>query len=289
MPEGDTLARLAASLQPLVGARLTACDLRWPSLATADLTGMTLAEVRSAGKFLLMRFAAAPPADDHRGLILLTHLRMEGRWTAHPGLSGAERLRGHRVRAVLEFDDDARTRLIGTSLGEMRLLPEAALPQAIGHLGPDPLDGRVPFDEAEACRRLLTRAGDGTDAFIGTALLDQRRIAGVGNVIRAEVLFLAKISPWDSLEDVAAVPGAAERIVALSRDVLRINAGRRRRTTPVGWASPLWVYGREGKPCLVCGTAILRAQMRGAVERVLYWCPSCQTENVTAPPVTASR
>ncbi|GAA1349570.1 Fpg/Nei family DNA glycosylase [Falsarthrobacter nasiphocae] len=271
MPEGDTLARLAASLQGLTGAEVLRTDFRWPSLATVVLDGARLTSVRSAGKYLLMEFAAAG-----RSVTLVSHLRMEGRWRAFRVSEGNPGLRGHRVRAVLTLRlGEAEYRLVGASLGELRLVDTRDVPRVIAHLGPDPLDEAVPFDEAEAARRLVETRGDASDTSIGAALLDQRRIAGVGNVIRSEVLFLAEVEPRRALN--AVDPALALHLARMSRDVLRINADRSRRTTPADWAEATWVYGREGAPCFRCGTPVRREDLPGlAAARRVFWCPRCQ-------------
>jgi endonuclease-8 len=277
MPEGDSLAGLAQRIEPLVGSVVTRSDIRWPSLATADLSGRTLTDIRSAGKHLLMEFER---------WVLVTHLRMEGRWEiVEASEQGHPHGASHQVRAIITLTAPSgqTVHLIGTSLGDMHLVQKSQLHTVIGHLGPDLVNGPAAFDEQLAAANLVAEAGDSSDSSIGAALLDQRRLAGVGNVIRSEVLFLARVSPFATRAEVAEEPGLAERIVGLSRDLLRINVGRRRRTTPLGWPDDLWVYGREDRPCLVCGTPIRRAELSSLgsvqqqVERAVYWCPSCQT------------
>lgn len=282
MPEGDTLFRLAAALRPLEGATVAASDLRWPSLAAARLEGARLEAVRAEGKHLLLTLASGS-----RSAVLLSHLRMEGRWEVLDDDAGAARaLRSHRVRAVLTLEQEGRRRLlVGTSLGELRLLPAVEAPRALAHLGEDPLSTTRPFDPARAAELLTARLGGASDGSLGAALLDQRRIAGLGNVLRAEVLFLARLSPWTPLGALRDRPGAAAAVVGLSRDALIANRARRRKTTPESWAERFWVYGRDGRPCLYCGTAVRRAELAGTGgERTVFWCPRCQPEPLPDPP-----
>lgn len=174
MPEGDTVWLAARRMQEaLAGRALTRSDFRVPALATADLAGRTVLEVVPRGKHLLTRLTG--------GLTLHTHFRMDGSWHLYrPG----DRWTGGRdwqVRVVLE---NPEWQAVGYRLPVLELLPTAEEDRAVGHLGPDVLDDA--FDAAEALRRLLAEP----DREIGMALLDQRLLAGLGNLYRCEVLFL---------------------------------------------------------------------------------------------------
>ncbi|MFF4607428.1 Fpg/Nei family DNA glycosylase [Streptomyces sp. NPDC001339] len=273
MPEGDTVWRLAQRLHDaLAGRPLTRCDLRVPRLATVDLTGREVSEVVPRGKHLLTRFEG--------GLTLHSHLRMDGTWRVY---AAGERWRGgpaHQIRAVLGTVE--RT-AVGYRLPVLDLLRTADESQVTGHLGPDLLG--PDWDPGEALRRLLAAP----ERPLGEALLDQRNLAGIGNVYKSELCFLLRTSPWLPIGE---LPGP-ERVPALAKKLLEANKQRTARTTTLwGHRSPpfdgragarsdrrLWVYGRAGLPCLRCGTTVrTTGQESTADERVTYWCPACQPD-----------
>ncbi len=257
MPEGDVVWWYARRLHAaLAGNVLTRCDFRVPRFATADLTGRTVTEVVSRGKHLLMRVEG--------GLIVHTHLRMDGSWRIRPAAGQVPA--SHRVRLVLGNDAWVA---IGYQLGVVELLPAAREQSVTGHLGPDLLGGD--WDPGEAVRRLAALPGRD----IGEALLDQRNLAGVGNFFLAEMLFLRGVSPWRSVgqvEDLDALVELGRRLLDANKTWIgQVTTGDRapgRRT---------WVYGRAGQPCRRCGTRIRRAK-QGVTgeERVRFWCPACQ-------------
>ncbi|MZE77834.1 Fpg/Nei family DNA glycosylase [Streptomyces xinghaiensis] len=259
MPEGDTVWRTARRLhEALAGDRLVRCDLRVPKLATADLSGRRVLEVVPRGKHLLSRFEG--------GLTLHSHLRMDGAWRV---FAAGERPRGgpeHEIRAIL--GTAART-AVGYRLPVLDLLRTGDEDTVVGHLGPDPLGPG--WDPEEARRRLLADPARP----LGEALLDQRNLAGLGNVYKSELCFMLRLSPW---LPVGEVPSPA-RLIALAAKLLDLNKARASRVTT---ADPrrdrqLWVYGREGKPCLRCGTPVRTAgQGESGRERDTYWCPRCQ-------------
>ncbi|MQY15395.1 Endonuclease 8 1 [Streptomyces sp. RB5] len=256
MPEGDTVYRAARTLhEALAGQVLTRCDLRVPRLATADLTGRVVREVVPRGKHLLTRVEG--------GLTLHSHLRMDGAWHIY---ADGERWRGgpgHQIRAIL---GTAGPTAVGYRLPVLELLRTAEEDKAVGHLGPDLLG--PDWDPAEAERRLLARP----DRPLGEALLDQRTLAGIGNVYKSELCFLAQTHPY---APVSAVPDPA-RLVGLAKKLLEANKDRPARITTPG-ARPdrrLWVYGRTGKPCLRCRTPVREGEP--GQDRVTYWCPTCQ-------------
>ncbi|MFE3885938.1 Fpg/Nei family DNA glycosylase [Streptomyces lydicus] len=284
MPEGDTVWRLAQRLgDALAGHPLTRCDLRVPRLATVDLTGREVLEVRSRGKHLLTRFEG--------GLTLHSHLRMDGAWRIY---APAERWRGgpaHQIRAVL---GTAEHTAVGYRLPVLDLLRTADESRVVGHLGPDLLG--PDWDPEQALGRLLAAP----DRPLGEALLDQRNLAGIGNVYTCELCFLLRASPW---LPIGRLP-RPERLPALAKKLLEANKHRpARTTTPWGHRPPpfgnsggarpdrrLWVYGRADRPCLRCGTGIRSAgqdpadQAPAAEERVTYWCPACQPDRQAARP-----
>ncbi|HEX4252683.1 MAG TPA: DNA-formamidopyrimidine glycosylase family protein [Pseudonocardia sp.] len=261
MPEGDTVYLTARRLNAaLTGHRLRRGELRHPRWVTHDLSGRTVLAVRSVGKHLFTRFDA--------GLSLHSHLRMDGSWHLY---RAADRWRGaaHDVRAVLATEERVA---VGFRLHDLELLATADEGRLVGHLGPDLLapDWSDAL-HAEAVRRLTADPA----AEVGLALLDQRVMAGVGNLYRAEVCFLLRVSPWSPVSSLAD-PG---RVVALAHTLLLRNADRPEQSTTgeLGRGRQHWVYGRGGQPCRRCGTRIRTGEQGdGLYARVAYYCPRCQ-------------
>ena len=261
MPEGDTVLRAARLLdRALSGRVLTRTDLRVPQHATADLSGSTVTETIARGKHLLTR--------TDTGFTLHTHLKMEGAWQVYrPG----ERWRrpASQVRVLLEAGE---VTAVGFSLGVVELIETTHEDQVVGHLGPDLLG--PDWDEAEALRRL--RADP--DRELTAALLDQRNLAGIGNMYAAELCFTSGIHPSRPVRDVSDL----SRLVKRARLMLQQNAERAIQST-TGNLRPrerMWVYRRDKAPCRRCGTPIVVA-MRGEPgrERATYWCPTCQPQS----------
>ena len=244
MPEGDSLARAARRLQVLVGEHVEV-ETPHPRAAVKRLAerldGRRLLGVEAAGKNLFLRF--------EDGVVLRSHLRMSGRWQVRPRgsklvgrpwlvLRGAEREAVLWKGPVLELDD-----------------------RAIRRLGPDILGQPPDLDTMAAnLRRDQRRA-------VGDALLDQRLVAGIGNVWRAEALWQARVSPWRPLADVSdeelrAVLESAHELMTAS-----VETGGERR----------FVYNRAGRGCRRCGTPI-EARGQGDDNRTAYWCPACQPD-----------
>ena len=259
VPEGDTVWLAGRRLHgALAGRTLTRSDFRVPQLATADLSGRTVTEVVSRGKHLLTR------VDDD--LTLHTHFRMDGSWHLYrPG----ERWKGGpatQVRVVLE---NVEWQAVGYRLPVVELLPRAQEQTVVGHLGPDLLG--ADWDLDEAVRRLASRP----ERAVGDALLDQRNLAGIGNLYKMEVLFLQGVNPWTPVGAVPDLPRLVERarlLLERNRDhPWQVTTGDGRR------GQEHWVYGRSGRPCRRCGTEIRKAdQGDPAYERDTYWCPRCQ-------------
>ncbi|MEE3848818.1 DNA-formamidopyrimidine glycosylase family protein [Gordonia sp. LSe1-13] len=265
MPEGDTVFAAAARLRAaLEGQRLVRTQFRVPSLATVDLSKRTVRSVRSVGKHLLIDVAGPDDDRPESGAVSIhSHLKMEGSWHVHP--SGTRwRRPGFQARVVLRT---ATHEAVGFELGVLELTetPDGDL----AYLGPDLLSDD--WDPAEAVRRIESMPEES----IGVALLDQRLIAGIGNVYRSELCFLRKVLPTRAVREVD-IPSMVE----LSRRVLWANRLRSARTT-TGHTAPnarLWVYGRRGRLCRRCGSPIERGQLGSIGEdRVIYFCPGCQT------------
>jgi endonuclease VIII len=257
MPEGDTVWRAARQLHDaLAGRMLTRSDFRVPRYATTSLAGRLVTEARPRGKHLLIRVEG--------GVTVHTHLKMEGAWRIRP--AGGYPPRDHRVRLILA---NQQWQAVGYRLGIVEVLPTAREDQVVGHLGPDLLG--PDWDPDEAVRRLL--ADPARPA--GEALLDQRNLAGIGNVYKAEVLFLRGVHPWRPVGEVTDLPG----LVELARQMLEANKDRAGRviTGDSARGAQSWVHGRAGRPCARCGTVIRKADQGPATqERITFWCPSCQ-------------
>jgi endonuclease-8 len=245
MPEGDALHRTARDLQVLVGEKLeveTPHPRARPSGVAERLDGRKLVKVEAVGKNLLLRF--------EDGLVLRSHLRMKGRWQVlsrngtgtRPGMPWLV-LRAAQTEAVLWH-------------GPLLELDEAH----VRSLGPDILADPPEIDVMVSKFRTADRR-----TAIGEALLDQRLVAGIGNLWRAEALWRAQISPWRKLGDVSdeelhTVLDAAAQLMRRSLD-----SGLRQRA----------VYRQVGRPCPRCGTPI-KSRGQGDANRIAYWCPECQ-------------
>jgi len=263
LPEGDVVWLTARRLRDaLAGRVLTLSDFRVPRYATVDLRGRAVREVASRGKHLLIRVEG--------GVTVHSHLLMEGRWRVRE--AGPRPPRDHTLRVVLANEE---WQALGYSLGVLEIFATAEEEaRVLGRLGPDLLDpGWSPELAAEAVRRLSERP----ERAIGEALLDQSRLAGIGNVYKAEILFLRGVHPWTQVRDVPDLPG----VVGLSHRLLDANKDRYGHIT-TGDRRPgreHWVYGRAGRPCRRCGTRIRRAdQPSDAGDRATFWCPRCQPE-----------
>jgi endonuclease-8 len=274
MPEGDTIHRAARTLRrALAGAAVTRFESVYPHLLRvhedAPITGRTIEDVESRGKHLLVRLSG--------GLVLRSHLRMHGRWHLYrPG----EPWRRPRSAMRVVIGTDAFV-AVGFDLQDVAFHDARTLARdsPIGALGPDLL--AETFDEAEAVRRLRA-AGDDP---IAIALLDQRRVAGIGNVYKSETLFLCRLDPFAPVSRLA--DDDLRALVRRARALMQLNVrestgegivtrgGLRRTTRRSDPAERLWVYGRRGRPCRRCGTAI-EARKVGDAARTTYWCPRCQ-------------
>jgi len=266
MPEGDTIARAAAALhRALAGTVVTAFATALAPLARVDddapIAGRTIERCESRGKHLLLRFSG--------GLTLRTHMRMHGSWHLYrPGERWQRSVRAMRIRI-----DTADWVAVAFDVPVAEFVRDADLARhrPVAMLGPDLADPA--FDRAVAVARLTA-----ADRPIGDALLDQRVIAGIGNVLRSETLFLCGLHPERAVASIAAgeLEAVAETAARLIQRNTRPDASPTRNTT--GRAAPgeaLWVYGRTGRPCRRCGAAI-RSAVPGPDGRRVYWCGVCQ-------------
>lgn len=252
MPEGDTVFRTAGALRDaLAGTTLTRCDVRVPRYATVDLSGQRVDEVLSRGKHLFIRVGTAS---------IHSHLKMDGSWRITA--PGAKHRQPHKIRILLENDTAAAA---GIDLGILEILDRRTDTDAVAHLGPDLLG--PDWDPHRAAENITADP----DRPLAAALLDQRNLAGIGNVYANELCFVFGRLPTSP---VAALPDPL-RLAHRAREMLWANRIRLNRTTTGNTrrGEELWVYGRGGQPCRRCDTPIARSE---SGERVSFWCPSCQ-------------
>ena len=262
MPEGDTAWLTAHRLhQALAGRVVTTFDLRVPELATIDLTGETVVEVVARGKHLLTRFG--------NDLTLHSHLRMDGSW--YLSRTGGPRPRRHPEHMVRARVGNPEWTATGFRVHDLKIVTRHGEGTLVGHLGPDLLG--PDWDPERAVANLLGVP----EMTIGEALLDQRLLAGVGNMYKCEVLFVEHVHPWTptgAVADLLSLVGTAQRLLRVNRDHPEQST-----TGLPGRGREHWVYERGGAPCLRCRTPIQRAD-QGAPPRArgTYWCPRCQPD-----------
>ena len=262
MPEGDTVHRTARRLdRALSGSVLSRTDFRVPSLATTDLSGIEVVGTAARGKHLLTRMLSRTPGGS--AWTLHTHLKMEGSWRLYPPGQRWDRP-AHQARVVLETADQ---QAVGFSLGIVELVPTSQEDEIVGHLGPDLLG--PDWDEDEALRRL----GADPERPLGQALLDQRNLAGIGNMYASELCFLSGLPPTTPVGRVADL----RRLVRRAKQMLEQNVRRPTQATTGNLREPFWVYRRDRAACRRCGTPIEVAMLGDpGRERASYWCPRCQ-------------
>jgi endonuclease-8 len=263
VPEGDTVWRTAHHLdKALSGDLLEASDFRVQAHATLDLRGRRVVATLARGKHLLTRIGEGEGA-----VTLHTHLKMEGAWHLYRAGSRWQRP-AHEARVVLST---SAWTAVGFALGVVEVLPRAAEEQVVGHLGPDLLG--PDWDLDEAVRRLTS---DPARA-VGEAILDQRNLAGVGNLYKSELCFLLGLHPRSPVGEVPDVRALVRR----AKQVLEANKLRTAQTTTgdTRRGRQVWVYRRDGQPCRRCGTPV-EVAMQGSEtqERATYWCPRCQPQ-----------
>lgn len=279
MPEGDTILRAARALhRVLAGHTVTRFDSVYPALtrvaADRPIVGRTIESVTARGKHLLMAFSG--------DLILRTHMRMNGSW--HLYRTGARWKRPSSDMRVLVATEDAVAVGFKVPVAEWLSSREMERHRQMRSLGPDLLDGagaqyQYAVDVPEIVRRMRQHASEP----IADVLLNQRVVAGIGNVFKSEILFAAGVSPFAIVDSLADVD--LDRLVGIARDQIAasvldrsrtLTAAIGRRTTgSLDPSAKLWVYGRAGKPCRRCG-AIVQSRKTGIDARLTYWCPQCQ-------------
>jgi endonuclease-8 len=253
VPEGDTIFRSARMLdRALAGKQIVRFESVIPALLRVDdetpLRGRVIERVRAEGKHLLIEFSG--------DLVLRTHMRMNGSW--HIYRSG-ERWRMPRteMRIVIATED---YEAVGFNIPVADFHHGAV--RDLASLGPDIV--KEDFDADEAIRRIREHA----DEEIANVLLNQRVIAGIGNIYKSESLFGAKVNPFTLVRNID--DASLRRVVKHARGLMRKAA--------TGPPDRRAVYERGGQPCRRCGTKI-EYRKQGADARGTYWCPKCQLES----------
>jgi endonuclease-8 len=274
MPEGDAIYRAARTMhRVLAGQVVTKFETAYAHLDRVNvdtpIVGRTIERCESAGKHHLIVFSG--------DVILRTHMRMSGSW--HLYRHGERWWRGPQAMRVRLDTADWVAVAFQVPVAEFVTAKQLASTDPVAKLGPDLL-GRE-FDRDEAVRRLIVSGHQP----IAMSLLDQRMVAGIGNIYKSEVLFMAGVNPFTPA---GAVPQPVlERMMDIARGLLkdnvidgsseRIQTYRSLRMTNPATEhdESLWVYGRAGKPCRKCATPIEMRKM-GIDARSTYWCPNCQ-------------
>lgn len=291
MPEGDTVWRQARNLhRGLAGRIVFHTQFMFPDVAEIDLAGQPIHGAYARGKHLFLHIGETS---------IHSHLKMEGIWHLYgadpSGAPGKWKRQRHDARAVIKanarLDTQGTVRAgstpveaVGFNLGMLDVVPIAAEKDLVAHLGPDLLGSD--WNLEVALENLLARP----ERMIGPALLDQKNLAGIGTIYRAESLFLAGVDPRST---VGVIPQLSQ-ILTIAYLILTVNKDRPLRVTRTV-AEPLWAYGRANQPCFRCGSRIKREELSdqgvgserfGAtahkiereedISRLSFRCPSCQ-------------
>ncbi|MCU1391685.1 MAG: mutM 1 [Ilumatobacteraceae bacterium] len=256
MPEGDTIRRLADTIRTRFGGqRCERCVTRDPRLSGVDFGGRVLLDADAFGKHLFLRF------DDGRSLH--AHLLMTGSWTVGP--AATEPAWRRRIELWMETG-----RLTGLDVPILEVIRTADEASVIGHLGPDLCGEDVPDVE-----EITARLQHDPSAPLAAALLDQRNVAGFGNLYAVELPFIVGVSPN---QPVGSVEGL-EQLIGIGAAVIRVNARRGPQNTTGRRlvTDDHWIYPKRGRPCPLCGTR-LDGWPEGTSpwRRVSTWCPTCQ-------------
>jgi endonuclease-8 len=285
VPEGDVVLRTARRLHAaLAGRPLIKSDLRWPSLATVNLTGRQVLEVVATGKHLLIRMDGGLDRPDPTvgGLTLHSHLRMEGSWHVHrTGQRWSGARAEHGIRVILANQEWTA---IGHRLGMLDLVATRDESSIVGHLGPDLLAPGWDLNQA------TDRVAAHPDRAIGEVLLDQRVIAGIGTFYLSEACFLRGVNPWLPVRELTG-EGTGEgidksgdlarlrKLLALAQRLMAANLERGTQVTTgdARRGHEQWVHSRSGRPCRRCHTIVRVAALgQPPIQRVAFWCPTCQ-------------
>jgi endonuclease-8 len=274
MPEGDTIFRAARSLHNVLsGHAVTRFETAYAHLDRVNvdtpIVGRIVEKCESAGKHLLIRFSG--------DLILRTHMRMNGSW--HLYRHGERWWRGPQAMRVRIDTADWVAVAFNVPVAEFVTPRQLETRDPVAMLGPDLLGAE--FDRDEAVRRIIASGARP----IAMTLLDQRIVAGIGNVYKSEVLFMLGVHP--EVPSSAVPQPTLEKMMDTARNLLRDNViegtspriqtyrNLRQLSAASEHDESLWVYGRRDKPCRKCSTPIAMKKM-GIEARSTYWCPTCQ-------------
>lgn len=278
MPEGDTIYRSARAMQRAIGGKVcTGFETGLAPLARvnddAPLTGRLIEKVEAKGKWLLVHFSG--------DLILVTHMLMSGSW--HLYKTGEKWWMGRdRMRAVIRTEDWQAV-AFNVPVAEFHTARSLARYSQIPKLGVDALSEEYTVEKGVAKLREFGQAHP--EAEIAVVLLNQRVIAGLGNVYKSEVTFAAGVNPFRAISTMT--ERELEVMAEVSQKWLKVNvadgkgdgivtySGNRRTTGATNREERLFVYGRQGQECRRCG-ALVQMRKQGEQARSTYWCPECQ-------------
>ena len=278
MPEGDTIYRTARALQKAIGGKIvTGFETGLAKLARVNddtpLVGRTVERVESRGKWCLIYFSG--------DLILVTHMLMSGSWHLYR-VGERWRMGRDKMRVVIRTGD---WEAVGFNIPVAEFHTARSLDRSsqVPKLGPDILSESFSVESGVA--RLAEYARENPEAEVGVVLLNQRVMAGLGNVYKSEVAFAAGVNPFRVMKTVT--PREMERMVEFSKRYMTANvadgsgdgivtySGNRRTTRAMDREERLWVYRRQGEECRRCGATVMMRR-QGVQARSTYWCPECQ-------------
>jgi len=284
MPEGDTIYRTARALnRALAGRRVVSFETGLAKLARVNddtpLVGRMVEQVESRGKWCLIHFSASSSGDEP--LILVTHMFMSGSW--HLYRTGERwRMPKRAMRCVIRTDAYEAV-AFNVPVAEFHTERSLTRSTQVPNLGPDVLGDE--FTAETGVARLAAYAREHPEAEVGVVLLNQRVLAGLGNVYKSEVAFAAKVNPWRPVGTLtrAEITGLVDFALRYMRanvangkgDGIVTYTGQRRTTDRTNPNDRNWVYRRSGQECRRCGATILMRK-QGTQARSTYWCPECQ-------------
>ena len=278
MPEGDTIFRAARAMQRAIGGRMvTGFETGLAKIARVNddtpLVGRIIEKVESRGKWCLVFFSG--------DLILVTHMLMSGSW--HLYRVGERWWMGRdRMRVAIQTEE-WQAIAFNVPVVEFHTLHSLERSSQIPKLGPDLLSEQYTVETG--VERLRHFGEEHPDAEIAVVLLNQRVLAGLGNVYKSEVAFAAGVNPFRSMRTLTA--RELETMAEVSQRYMRANvldgsgdgivtySGNRRTTRSANREDRLWVYGRQGQECRRCGAKVMMRK-QGEEARSTYWCPECQ-------------
>jgi len=278
MPEGDTIYRTARTLQKVLGGKVvTAFETGLAKLAAVNdespIVGRTVERVEARGKWCLIFFSG--------DLILVTHMLMSGSWHIYKAGEKWWQPRS-RMRVVITCGDYQAV-AFNVPIAEFHMARSLERSSQVPKLGPDVLSEG--FSVEHGVQALRERAASHPEDEVGVVLLNQRVMAGLGNVYKSEVAFTARVNPFRAMRTI--MEREIEALVEAARKYMTANVaegtseqmvtytGPRRTTRAMDHGARMWVYRRQGEECRRCGAAIMMRK-QGVQVRSTYWCPSCQ-------------